>query len=64
MFIFACPKTNQKGTPIVPAIGSIALLVVNGTLKTRLRLKQVQRLIPSTTAMLIGTKWGPKNKKL
>jgi hypothetical protein len=58
-------KTNQKRAPLCPGLSdSLALLVVVGTLKTRLRLKQVQRLIPTTTAMLSGTEWGFKKLKI
>jgi len=57
---FVCPKEEaRKGHPTVPSAcgGCLALLAVGGTLKThRLRrLKQVQRLIPPTTALLSGT---------
>ena len=56
MFLFACPKRNAKRAPgCTGPSGCLALLAVDGTLKTRLRLKQVQRLFPSTTAMLSGT---------
>jgi hypothetical protein len=60
-------KNEPKRAPRCPGpLGCLALLAVNGTLKThRLRrLKQVQRLIPSTAAMLSGTEWGPKYKNL
>ena len=59
---FACPKEGaRKGHPAVPSAcgGYLALLAVDGTLKThRLRrFRQVQRLIPSTSVMLSGTEW-------
>jgi len=59
---FACPKEEaRKGHPNCPGLSDCpALLVVDGTLKTRLRLKQVQRLVPSTTAMLSGPERGHK----
>jgi hypothetical protein len=62
---FVCPKEEaRKGHPYCPGLSDcLALLVVDGTLKTRLRLKHVQRLVPSTTAMLSGTEWGPKKQK-
>ena len=55
-------RSKKKGHPAVLSAygGYLALLPVGGTLKTRLRLKQVQRLIPPTAAMLSGTEWGPK----
>jgi len=58
MFLFVCPKRNPKRAPgCTGPSGCLTLLVVDGTLKThRLwRFKQVQRLVPSTPAMLSGT---------
>ena len=71
MFIFVClyalflrVQKRTKRAPRSPDLsGSLALLTVSGTLKTRLRLRQVQRLIPQTAAMLSGTEWGPKKQK-
>ena len=63
MFIFVClyalflrVQKRTKRVPRSPDLsGSLALLTVSGTLKTRLRLRQVQRLIPQTAAMLSGS---------
>jgi hypothetical protein len=56
-------KGARKGHPGCPGpSGFLVLLAVDGTLKTRLRLRQVQRLVPSTSAMLSGTEWGKKNR--
>jgi hypothetical protein len=58
--ILLAQKGTQKGHPGCPGpSGCLALLAVEGTLKThRLRrFKQVQRLILSTAPMLSGTEW-------
>jgi len=57
---FTCLKEEaRKWPPNCPGPpGYLVLLAVDGTLKTRLRLRQVQRLIPSTSAMLSWTEWG------
>jgi hypothetical protein len=64
---FTCLKEGaRKGHPAVPSTwgGYLALLAVDGTLKThRLwRFRQVQRLFPSTAMMLSGTErnYNPK----
>ena len=62
---FVCPKEGaRKRHPDCPGpAGSLVLLAVDGTLETRLRLKQVQRPIPSTPAMLSRTVWGYKKQQ-
>ncbi|KPK00250.1 MAG: hypothetical protein AMJ60_02250, partial [Desulfobacterales bacterium SG8_35] len=56
---FCLPKrrSKKKAPDCTGPSGCLVLLAVDGTLKTRRlwRLKQVQRLIPSTPAMLSGT---------
>ena len=58
--IDSLPKENEPKKRAPDCTGpsdSLVLLAVDGTLKTRRlrRLRQVQRLIPSTAAMLSGT---------
>jgi hypothetical protein len=58
--IDSLPKENEPKEMAPDCSGPsdcLVLLAVDGTLKTRRlrRLKQVQRLIPSTAAMLSGT---------
>lgn len=58
-FFFYVPKRRSKkrAPNCVGPVGCPALLAVVGTKKTRLRLKQVLRLFPTTAQMLGDTGW-------
>jgi len=61
--LLAQKKKQEKGTRLSrpPAAGTLRFSLLPGRKKTRLRLKQFLRLVPTTSVMLSAKKWARKN---